>query len=386
MTTKPAQTLNIDALLKPILNLEPQTKWPALLGSLLSQHQDNAELCYRVAVILEQIEAFKESEAAYFQCLELAPNNYLLYLYLGNLLEQRGEEHTALICYALCERLTGNFKQLQLPKNMTPQTVERFKNAWQCMERNLAVPKGYRAARWVQYSSTPFTTPQAPHLFYVTDLDARPIWPAETFSWYQEFMDCVPDIITEYKHAIQSLSSHLTPYLSGKIYENEFPKLANSDNWQALSLFKDGSENHAISSQFPKLKQALENVPCYGLTNTPYEVFYSKLAKGQTITPHYGLSNHSLTVHLAIDIPDACYLEVNGERVLWQDSSLTIFDDSYLHMAHNGGDKDRIVLIFSIWHPALTLAQRSAIQGEFSTRSEWNANLTKRLINYKNNH
>lgn len=127
MTTKPAQTLNIDALLKPILNLEPQTKWPALLTSLLSQHQDNAELCYRVAVILEQIEAFKESKAAYFQCLELAPNNYLLYLYLGNLLEQRGEEHIALICYALCERLTGNFKQLQLPNNMAPQTVERFK-------------------------------------------------------------------------------------------------------------------------------------------------------------------------------------------------------------------------------------------------------------------
>ncbi|WMO16771.1 aspartyl/asparaginyl beta-hydroxylase domain-containing protein [Pseudoalteromonas piscicida] len=386
MTNEETQPLNIDSLLQPILECEPQNSWPLLLSKLIDSYPQSAELSYRVAVILEQIGALPESEKAYFHCLTLAPKNYLVYLYLGHLLEKRGEDSTALVCYTLCEALTGSFKRLQLANSTAPQTLERFQKAWQCMEKNLGTASSIESGRWVQYSSKPFETAQAPHLFYVANLSAHPIWPAEQFAWYESFNATIPDIIKEFHTTFSSASSHLTPYLSGKEYESAFPMLANSNNWQALSLFKEGVENVSVSKHFPILKKALEKVPCYGLTASPYEVFYSKLAKGQTITPHYGLSNHSLTVHLAIDIPHDCYLDVNGERASWQEHQLTIFDDSYLHMAHNGSDRDRIVLIFSIWHPDLTSTQRQAIQSEFKNRQRWIDNLNATLVQYRNDH
>lgn len=386
MANEEIQPLNIDTLLQPILECESQNSWPLLLPKLLDAYPQSAELSYRVAVILEQIGALAESEKAYFHCLDLAPKNYLVYLYLGYLLETKSEENTALACYALCETLTGSFKRLQLANSTAPQTLKRFQKAWQCMERNLGTASSIESGRWVQYSSKPFETPQAPHLFYVPNLTAKPIWLAQQFSWYESFSTMIPDIIKEFHATFNTASSHLTPYLSGKEYESVFPKLANSNNWQALSIFKEGIEDVSVSKHFPILKKALEKVPYYGLTASPYEVFYSKLAKGQTITPHYGLSNHSLTVHLAIDIPHDCYLEVDGNRILWQEHQLTIFDDSYLHLAHNGSDRDRIVLIFSIWHPDLSLTQRRAIQLEFLNRQNLIDNLNATLSEYRSDH
>jgi hypothetical protein len=40
-----------------------------------------------------------------------------------------------------------------------------------------------------------------------------------------------------------------------------------------------------------------------------------------------------------------------------------IFDDSYEHSAWNDSDAARIVLIFEIWHPALSAAERAAVAG-----------------------
>ncbi len=177
MTKEETQPLNIDSLLQPILECEPQNSWPLLLSKLIDSYPQSAELSYRVAVILEQIGALPESEKAYFHCLTLAPKNYLVYLYLGHLLEKKGEDSTALVCYTLCEALTGSFKRLQLTNSTAPQTLERFQKAWQCMEKNLGTASSIESARWVQYCSKPFETAQSPHLFYVANLRAHPIWP-----------------------------------------------------------------------------------------------------------------------------------------------------------------------------------------------------------------
>jgi len=38
-----------------------------------------------------------------------------------------------------------------------------------------------------------------------------------------------------------------------------------------------------------------------------------------------------------------------------------VFDDTIEHEAWNDSDKLRVVLIFDIWHPRLTLAERAMI-------------------------
>jgi Aspartyl/Asparaginyl beta-hydroxylase/Tetratricopeptide repeat len=57
---------------------------------------------------------------------------------------------------------------------------------------------------------------------------------------------------------------------------------------------------------------------------------------------------------------------VGGEARETRFGRLMIFDDSYEHSAWNDSDAPRIVLIFEIWHPALSAAERTAVAGLLS--------------------
>ena len=105
--------------------------------------------------------------------------------------------------------------------------------------------------------------------------------------------------------------------------------------------------------------------------DNPFEVFFSLLKPGQHITPHFGQSNHSLTVHLPIIVPEGGYLTVAGQKVVWQKGKTIVFDDSFEHEAINPSNEDRVVLIFSIWHPELSKAEQQDILSSFSARATW---------------
>jgi aspartyl/asparaginyl beta-hydroxylase (cupin superfamily) len=129
----------------------------------------------------------------------------------------------------------------------------------------------------------------------------------------------------------------------------------------------------------PKTVELLNNIPLYKLNDNPYEVFFSLLKAGQHITPHFGLSNHSLTVHLPIVVPLGGYLRVSDTESYWKEGKLVIFDDSFEHEAFNPSDEDRIVLIFSVWHPDLTLDEQKDITNSFNTRQKWLENRTLQI-------
>jgi hypothetical protein len=57
---------------------------------------------------------------------------------------------------------------------------------------------------------------------------------------------------------------------------------------------------------------------------------------------------------------------VAGEARETRFGRLMIFDDSYEHSAWNDSEVARIVLIFEIWHPALSAAERTAVAGMLS--------------------
>ena len=78
-----------------------------------------------------------------------------------------------------------------------------------------------------------------------------------------------------------------------------------------------------------------------------------------------------LTVHLPIQVPDGCGLLVDGEVREPQEGEVLAFDDTWEHAAWNNSSEARVVLIFELWHPALTRLEREAIQATFSAREEW---------------
>jgi aspartyl/asparaginyl beta-hydroxylase (cupin superfamily) len=54
-------------------------------------------------------------------------------------------------------------------------------------------------------------------------------------------------------------------------------------------------------------------------------------------------------------------LRVGGETHVWKPGELVLFDDTILHEAWNYSDRLRVVLIFDVWHPMLTLLERELV-------------------------
>ena len=88
---------------------------------------------------------------------------------------------------------------------------------------------------------------------------------------------------------------------------------------------------------------------------------FSMLAPQTAIPPHSGVANFRLLCHLPLIIPGKCWFRV-GEQVRdWQSGQAWIFDDTIEHEAVNETDQLRVIMIFDIWHPDLSPAERAAI-------------------------
>jgi aspartate beta-hydroxylase len=91
------------------------------------------------------------------------------------------------------------------------------------------------------------------------------------------------------------------------------------------------------------------------------EVLYSVFTPGTHLLPHCGVTNTRLVGHLALLIPENCALKVGGETYHWVPGKVVVFDDTYEHEAWNRSQQTRVVMIFDVWHPGLTQAERHAV-------------------------
>lgn len=357
----------------------------ALLRRLGEAGTDPA-LLHRLGVVEEQIGSADRALAAHLQCLKLAPNNPLAYLYAGYCLQQLGRSAEALEVLSLGSDLDPTLLLPAAAQEEPSPTNQRKQAARALLRRHLgdlhraAVGDGSELARvrnaiWIRTHDRAFHLPstgQVPQLFYVPGLAPIRFADTEAWEWAALLQERSGDITAEYRAALPKIDRLGRPYLeAGRFGSGDFEALAGSRNWTALDLYKDGIRNDAICEHFPHTLEVLAAAPLYGMGDTPYEMFFSVLRAGQHIKPHYGLSNHSLTVHLPIVTPPNCRLTVHGEHRNWSPGQLIAFDDTFLHEAINGSEQDRVVLIFSIWHPELSVMERHALQRSFSRRAEW---------------
>ncbi|MFT5115461.1 MAG: aspartyl/asparaginyl beta-hydroxylase (cupin superfamily) [Parasphingorhabdus sp.] len=92
-------------------------------------------------------------------------------------------------------------------------------------------------------------------------------------------------------------------------------------------------------------------------------VYYSELAPGSNITPHYGASNLRLRCHLGLEIPEqeSTCITVGGISRNWVQNQSMFFDDAYLHHVNHSGNLPRTVLIIDLWHPNLKSSEVSML-------------------------
>lgn len=357
-----------------------------LLQTLCQRCPEDAEAHHRLGVMEEEFGSPENARRAYLQCLALAPTIAKAYLYAGYCLQQQGLEGGAVELYSLGADIDENILYLWQSDHQPIQSRLRSASASSLLREHLtelhatSVGSGsdcrrVASALWTRTHNNDFqfrNAKQMPQLFYLPDISARGFEKPTDWKWAQRLQTVATDIKNELLNALPAIRTLGRPYLAAGSQAGEsFSELVGSLNWTALDLFVNGAPNTKMIAHFPTTLAALKDAPLYGLDDNPFEVFFSLLRPGQHIKPHYGLSNHSLTVHLPLVIPKKCWLRVGDETREWEAGRITAFDDTFIHEARNESAEERIVLIFSIWHPDLTESEQQAVKRSFRSRLRW---------------
>jgi aspartate beta-hydroxylase len=94
----------------------------------------------------------------------------------------------------------------------------------------------------------------------------------------------------------------------------------------------------------------IESIP--GAT-TAGNVLFSRLAPRANIHAHFGPVNTRIRVHLGIEVPAGCEIEIDNQTRTWEEGKCIVFDDSFLHSVRNTSDRHRVILLVDVWHPEL---------------------------------
>jgi aspartyl/asparaginyl beta-hydroxylase (cupin superfamily) len=142
--------------------------------------------------------------------------------------------------------------------------------------------------------------------------------------------------------------------------------LDNSD-WSTFELTAQGIPIAERISLCPLTHRTImENTPICDVPGRAPTIMFSLLKAGSHIPPHTGMMNARLICHLPLIIPGEGALRVGRQTRQWVPGELLAFDDTVEHEAWNKAPRDRLVLIFDIWRPEVTLVERAQINTLFA--------------------
>lgn len=131
--------------------------------------------------------------------------------------------------------------------------------------------------------------------------------------------------------------------------------------WDGYYFYRHGQRNETNAARCPRTIAAVDRLALARVPRHGPEVLFSTLGPGTHLLPHHGVTNTRLVCHLPLIVPPGCTLRVAGEDHAWRVGEVVVFDDTYSHEALNRSDQVRVVMIFDMWHPDLTEAERIAI-------------------------
>lgn len=208
---------------------------------------------------------------------------------------------------------------------------------------------------------------QRPKAYYLPGLAQRAFFEREEFAWVPAVEAATEAIRAELLAAMAEDSALFSPYLQSdpERPRRDFHGMTDNLSWSSLHLIENGVASPANQARFPRTLAAIEQAPLCRIGVRAPTIMFSRLAAHARIPPHHGMINSRLICHLPLIVPGAGALRCGNHQRSWAEGELMIFDDSMEHEAWNDADADRVVLIFDIWRPELTPAERNAIVALF---------------------
>lgn len=183
------------------------------------------------------------------------------------------------------------------------------------------------------------------------------------FAWIPELEARTSAICAELEHLVATRFDNFTPYVAYRPGDpvNQWGALNHSRDWSSFHLWAHGAPVEENLALCPDTAAALELVDAVSIAGLCPNAMFSALAPKTVIPPHHGETNARLVAHLPLVVPDSCMFRVGYDSRCWKKGKVFVFDDSIEHEARNGSDALRVVLIFDVWNPLLSQAERDMV-------------------------
>ncbi len=316
------------------------------------------------------------AEAAAIEgALSADPMDLLALILRGNLLERHGRLHEAASSYSAATIVAPPPERLHPDLQSALARARSFKDAY-----------GQRCADFMyQYLEPEFNTYAGENLkrfrdsldivvgrkkrydsfsavYHYPGLPSIEFFERKQFPWLDKLEAATDQIREEFLGVLKS-EAGFTPYISYPEHapQQQFAELNNSPRWSAFHLYKSGSVVAENVAKCPLTMSLLADAPMPDQPGRVPAAMFSLLKPQTRIPPHNGVTNCRLVTHLPIIVPEHCGFRVGNETREWVPGKAWVFDDTIEHEAWNLSDQLRVVLIFDIWHPALTPPERALV-------------------------
>jgi aspartyl/asparaginyl beta-hydroxylase (cupin superfamily)/Tfp pilus assembly protein PilF len=203
-----------------------------------------------------------------------------------------------------------------------------------------------------------------PTFMYFPGIPALEFFDNGEFPWLGAIEAATEAIRAELTAVLASDQAGLEPYVAYPegVPLDQWRELNRSRRWSAYFLWNQGVAQPQHLARCPRTAQAVGGAPQCDVERHGPNVFFSILEPRTRIPPHTGVTNARLTVHLPLIVPPGCGFRVGSETRAWIPGRAWVFDDTIEHEAWNDSDTPRAILIFDIWNPYLTQAERDLVR------------------------
>jgi aspartate beta-hydroxylase len=331
--------------------------------------------------ILEAAGRYAEAAAAQRAALNVAPNLYMARLYLGRALERTGEPHQAIFAYARAlqdAQADGRW----LNESSTPvahrplveHAVLQVRQGRRAAIARLLEPLigtyGRDSMRRVEKSLRMYFNEEAaalpdsgqrPSFFHFPDIPVSPYLDRELFPWIDSLEAEAVDIRRELLSLLPESAGREPVFGSTDLEADHLRGLGQPPSWNGYYFYRHGERRNDNCDRCGRTAAALDALPLCRIGGHGPEVLFSVFTPGTHLLPHRGVTNIRVVAHLPLIVPENCQLVVGGQPHRWQEGRVVVFDDTYEHEAWNRSGKTRVVLIFDLWSPYLSEAERAAL-------------------------
>ena len=338
---------------------------------------DHPALWSNLAASLDALGLYEEEMGAVERALTLEPRHPPALLQKASLLERRGDPREAARIYRAALATLG-------PETAPPPSLRTaLAHAREAVRQDdaalaRAIDERLAPVRARHGSAMPRRAEQCiemltgqrsrylpqPTFMYFPGIPALEFFDNVEFPWIGAIEAATDAIRAELTQVLAIDEAGLEPYVA---YPDGAPldqwrELNRSRRWSAYFLWNQGAAQPPHLARCPSTAAAVKAAPRCEIAQHGPNVFFSILEPRTRIPPHTGVTNARLTVHLPLIVPQGCRFRVGSETREWIPGRAWVFDDTIEHEAWNDSDTPRAILIFDVWNPYLSTAERDLVR------------------------